>query len=102
MNMTEKTRKSIIDEYLRGGISYGALGIKYGVSAQAIWMMLKKYKSSTGGLELLSEVKSNLANEYRHELERSQMHVRLLSEMIEIAERELGVSIRKKYGAKQS
>jgi hypothetical protein len=35
------------------------------------------------------------------ELRKSQLHVQLLNAIIDIGERELGVDIRKKYGAKR-
>ena len=106
------TKEAIIAEYLAGEITYRKLSAKYGVSFQTIhqWVKMfqgkkrvKKVKVKISPASLVSEEES-IPVEVKHlqaELRKERLHNKLLNAMIDIAEEQLKVSIRKKYGAKQ-
>ena len=113
-------RQSIIDEYLVGGISFRKLGKKYGISNMTVNRWIWEYRCCVDN-ELLETKAANLqvmkeenpADQHvlplaeqikllQKQLAQEQLHNRLLTAMIDIAEEELKIPIRKKYGTKQS
>ncbi len=113
--ITKSEKESIITEKLTSGISYRELSEKYGVSFQTIhqWvqnyqgimrsrtrkraeMRKKKIKPAPPANEkLLSEIEL-----LKEELRKSKLMNEVLNEVINTAEEELKISIRKKSGAK--
>ena len=106
-------KEQIINEYLIGGVSFRTLGRKYGVSRSTInrWVLehqgficlRKSSKESVTLLEMNKEPKEILSTEIielQKQLEQERLHNKLLVAMIEIAEQELKIPIRKKYGTK--
>ena len=101
-------KEEIIIEYLRGGISYRKLENKYGVDFRLIHSWVMKYqgkypKASAGSKTAIidepplpSDVKKLQA-----ELRKAQLHNKLLNAIIDIAEEQLKIDIRKKSGTKQ-
>ena len=113
MKKSDKTiqeQEAIIAEYLLGDTTYRKLGAKYGVDFRAIhhWVTrfqgkpVKKAKpkiKSTDDLpqeELPTDVK-----QLQEELRKVKLHNKLLNAMIDIAEDQLKIDIRKKSGTKQ-
>lgn len=105
------TKEAIIAEYLTGGITYRQLQIKYGYDFRTIhkWVQVfqgKKRKrvvvKNTPVLLPETEPLSHEVKQLQAELRKERLHTKLLNAMIDIAEEQLGVSIRKKSGAKQS
>jgi transposase-like protein len=113
MRKSDKTiqeQEAIIAEYLLGETTYRKLGAKHGVDFRAIhhWVTrfqgkpVKKVKpkiKSTGDLpqeELPTDVK-----QLREELRKAKLHNKLLNAIIDIAEEQLKIDIRKKSGTKQ-
>lgn len=107
-------KEQIINEYLIGGISFRSLAKKYGISRSTInrWVleyqgficMRKSPKESITFLEMNKESREVLPTEIielQKQLEQERLHNKLLIAMIEIAEQELKIPIRKKYGTKQ-
>lgn len=107
-------KEQIINEYLIGGISFRYLAKKYGISRSTInrWVleyqgficMRKSPKESITFLEMNKEPREVLPTEIielQKQLEQERLHSKLLIAMIEIAEQELKIPIRKKYGTKQ-
>ncbi|MDQ3843015.1 MAG: hypothetical protein M3342_03240 [Bacteroidota bacterium] len=105
-------KESIIAEYLAGGITYRKLGEKHGVDFRLInyWVLSyqgKKAKNKKGsskaapskGAEdpLPCEVK-----QLQQELHKAKLQNTLLNTMIDLAEEQLQISIRKKSGTRQS
>lgn len=106
-------KEQIINEYLIGGISFRTLGKKYGISRSTInrWVlehqgficMRKSAKESINLLEMNKEPREILPTEIielQRQLQQERLHNKLLVAMIEIAEQELKIPIRKKYGTK--
>jgi transposase-like protein len=107
---TAQEQEAIIAEYLLGDTTYRKLGAKHGVDFRAIhhWVSrfqgkpVKKVKpkiKSTDDLpqeELPTDVK-----QLQEELRKTKLHNKLLNAMIDIAEEQLKIDIRKKSGTKQ-
>lgn len=106
------SKEGIIAEYLAGGTSYRKLSARYGYPFRTIqrWVIkyqdriqkpLEKIVQETG--ESCDE-SAGLADvqELQAELRKAQLLNMLLNEMIDIAEQDLKVSIRKKPGIKRS
>ena len=106
-------KEQIINEYLIGGISFRILAKKYGMSRSTInrWVlehqgficMRKSAKESITLLEMNKAPKELLPVEIielQKQLQQERLHNKLLVAMIEIAEQELKIPIRKKYGTK--
>ena len=110
-----KLKAKIIRKYLEGDVSFAMLSRKYKIHPGVIsrWVRVikngrpvlkpKKITKFTGmakqrTLEELLEENNTL----KRQLQDEQVRSGLYKKMIEIAERDLGVSIEKKYGAKRS
>lgn len=113
MRKSEKTvqeQEAIIAEYLLGDTTYRKLGAKHGVDFRAIHHWVSRFKGkpvkkvkpkikSTDDVfreELPTDVK-----QLREELRKAKLHNKLLNAMIDIAEDQLKIDIRKKSGTKQ-
>ena len=107
-------KEQIINEYLIGGISFRSLAKKYGISRstinrrvleyQGFICMRKSPKESITFLEMNKEPREVLPTEIielQKQLEQERLHNKLLIALIDIAEQELKIPIRKKYGTKQ-
>lgn len=100
----EKSRTEVVEEYLKGGISLRGLCRKYGLKLATLHKWVKEYKRS-GGLVVTNRPKAMLdmpkdVQRLQRELYEARLHVKLMETMIEVAEKELGVPIRKKSGAR--
>jgi len=106
-------KEQIINEYLIGGISFRILGKKYGISRSTInrWVLehqgfICMRKSPRESITLLkmnkkpTEILPTEIVELQRQLDQERLHNKLLVAMIEIAEQELKIPIRKKYGTK--
>ncbi len=107
-------KQSIINEHLVGGISYGALSKKHGFGKSTIhrWVAESQGRSSAAASTdiavALYAMNKPLSGEnlptdiaaLQKELAQERLRVKLLTAIIEIAEDELKIPIRKKYGTK--
>jgi len=112
MDRQNNQKEAIIAEYLRGGITYRELSAKYGIKHQTIHWWVQEFQGkkrirkpavkkftveiSHDETPLPSEVK-----DLQRELRKAQLHNKLLNAMIDIAEEQLHINIRKKSGARQ-
>ena len=127
--MREKLKEEIVGEYLAGEESYREMELRHGVSSSTLHRWVKatgreagreakaaegveKLETAgsvsdvfageelggeeLGGEELASEVKR-----LRGELRKAELHNKLLNAMIDIAEEQFEIPIRKKHGARQ-
>jgi transposase-like protein len=103
-------KKSVVQEVLSGHLSKEEARRRYGIKGKSTvlnWIrkfdttqshpMKKKAKTSTSNQKLLEAENKRL----REELEKERLRVLSLNVMIDIAEEEFKVPIRKKSGAKQ-
>lgn len=113
MDRQNITKEAIIAEYLAGEISYRKLQAKYGYDFRTIhqWVLafqgkkrVRKVAVKIPQTALLPE-QEPLPVEVKQlqtELRKSKLENKLLNAMIDIAEEQLGIGIRKKSGAKRS
>lgn len=105
-------RESAVAEYLAGDVSYRELEGRYGVSSSTLNRWVKEHKSGKGPeREAIERVARGLAErreelprevtELQRELDEARLYNKLLNTMIDIAEEQMGIQIRKKRGAKQ-
>ena len=117
---TDEEKHQIIQDYLTSGKSVKEIHLKYNIHGHSKiqdWMNkfglrneIKQSDLSSNKAIILKKIKKSMGNE--HELERrireleqqledEKLRTLLLDTMIDIAEDQLNVSIRKKSGAKQ-
>lgn len=107
---TIQEREAIIAEYLMGGTTYRDLEKKYNVDFRTIHSWVSKFqgkpvskgksqkspKQSEQQEQLPTDVKS-----LQEELRKAKLHNKLLNAIIDIAEEQLKIDIRKKSGTKR-
>ena len=107
-------KEEIINEYLLGKVGYRVLSKKYGVSRSAInrWVMDFQGRSRSKSRELKTvnlplmkqrDTHEDLPKEVavlQRELAKERLRNKLLTAIIDVAEEELKIPIRKKYGTK--
>jgi len=107
----QTTKEVIIAEYLAGGTSFRKLSTKYGIKHQTIHEWVQTYQGRRkqkikvnhfNGRPKKTEPSVSDVKKLQQELVKAQLHNKLLNAMIDFAEEQLGVPIRKKYGTKQS
>lgn len=102
-------KEAIIAEYLLEKYTYRALGEKHGIDFRTIhsWVVNfqgkpeKSMKTKPKGLDLLVVEIPTEVSELREELRKEKLRTELLNAMIDIAEKDLKISIRKKSGIKR-
>ncbi len=96
---------SIITEYLSGSLSYRQLGKKHGINNKTIhhWVMkhegrspIKKKVEDSSDPLISKDIK-----ELQEQLRKARLENKLLNAIIDIAEEQLNIDIRKKSGTKQ-
>jgi transposase-like protein len=108
MGINEVKKEAIIAEYLTSKISYRKLEIKYGIDFRVIHSWVIKYQGKKPNPRTLSKLKKEEeaplpveVKQLQAELRKAQLHNKLLNAMIDIAEDQLKIDIRKKSGTKQ-
>lgn len=109
----EEKRGEVVREYERGGVTLRELSRRYGVGRTTIHRWVKEAQAA-GGIEELErqELTGELSlkqkrelpadvKRLRKELEEARVYNELLNAMIDIAEEQMGIEIRKKRGARQ-
>lgn len=113
-----KSKENLVAEYLAGEASYRELEARHGVSSSTLQRWVKASQGGGGGTSFEStfskaaggggggeEEEEDPAVEIkrlRKELEEARLYNKLLNAMIDIAEEQFRVPIRKKPGAKRS
>jgi transposase-like protein len=111
MKRKEKIKAEIVAEYVGGDRTYRDLEAIYGYGASTIfrWVKEAELKKSVKGKKEVSgkagstgQLEEELRKEnerLRTELKKAEMHNEILNAMMDIAEDEMGVDIRKKRGS---
>ena len=101
-------KEAIITEYLTGENSYRKLGNKYGIDFRLIhsWVMKYEGKKRKPSPPPKEEVVDEMplptdVKKLQAELRKAQLHNKLLNAIIDIAEDQLKIDIRKKSGTKR-
>lgn len=109
--ITQNEKEGIITEYLTSEISYRALGEKRGVDFRTLHQWVQNYQGKMRNRKKdvkakpLPESQEQLPTEVKklqEELRKARLLNEVLTEVINIAEEELKLPIRKKYGTRQS
>ena len=108
--ISESKKQSIINEYLTTPLSFRKLGLKYDIEFRTIHKWVKRYngemskanKPKRAKLQKPEEPLPTDVKQLQEELRKARLLNEVLSEVINIAEEELGRPIRKKSGTKQS
>ena len=98
-----KSRTEAVEEYLKGGVSLRMVCGKFGISVSTLHRWVKDHEQSGGLATNRSKAMQEMPKEVKRlqrELYEARLHVKLMETMIEVAEKELGVPIRKKSGAR--
>ena len=108
--ITESIKESIIAEKLTTKISYRALGLKYNLKFQTIHQWVQDYQGKMRNRKSEKKVKPVVAEslnqlptdvkKLQEELRKARLLNEILNEVINVAEEELKIPIRKKFGAK--
>ena len=110
MKKTDQEQEAIIAEYLTGDLSFRHLGKKHGVDFRLIHLWVSKFQGKTVRKYKSSPPKNpappaeNLPTDVKQlqeELRNARLYNELLNTMIDIAEDQLKIDIRKKSGTKQ-
>jgi len=108
----EDKKTEVVAEYLKGGVTLREMERKHGINFRSIHRWVKECEGATGpdgaakgkarralvakDRELPEDVRR-----LRKELEEARLYNKLLNAMIDIAEEQFEIPIRKKRGAKQ-
>ena len=107
---TEQEKEAIIAEYLTGSLSYRQLGIKHGINFRRIHLWSTKFQGNllkkerpifAKHLPLKEETLPSDVKQLREELRKAKLYNELRNAMIDIAEDQLKIDIRKKSGTKR-
>jgi hypothetical protein len=100
----------MIAAYLLGDTTYRKLGVKYGVDFRAIYHWVTRFQGKPVK-KTKPKIKPNAklpkeelpidVKQLQEELRKVKLHNKLLNAMIDIAEDQLKIDIRKKSGTKQ-
>lgn len=109
----DERRYEVVARYEEGGVSLRDLEAEYGINFRKIHRWVKEAEA-VGGIaewekqraqgELTAEQSKQLPKDVRRlqkELEEARLYNKLLNAMIDIAEEQMGIDIRKKPGAKR-
>jgi transposase len=104
MKRDKLLKETILAEYLSGGITYRQLAAKYGVTYQSVqqWVTAYKGKRQTDRSAAQQSALVQQVDQLQAQLRKAQLENKLLKAMIDIAQEQLGIDIRKKSGAKRS
>lgn len=92
---------------MKGGVSLRELGDKHGINHRTIHRWVKAYESGDEAIarrRMRAEVMSTMPKDVKRlqrDLYEARLHTKLLETVINIAEKEMGIPILKKSGAKR-
>ena len=95
-------KEGIILEYFSQENTFKTLGKKYGIPFRTIQSWVRAYRESHPGIDKNFVPQTAKEKELKAELDRLQLKNQLLEEMLDLAENETGIRLRKKYGTKRS
>ena len=110
--ITQNQKEGIITEYLTTDISYRDLGEKHGIDFRTVHRWVHNYQGKMRNRKkiiksdpALTEAVDTLpmdVKKLQNELRKARLLNEVLTEVINIAEEDLKLPIRKKYGTKRS
>lgn len=110
--MRVELRETVVAEYLAGGVTFRELSRRHGLSVSKIHRLVtgksragKEEKAAIRRAEKALSKRGEMPSEVeklQRELREARLYAKLLNAMIDIAEDEMGIDIRKKRGARRS
>ena len=105
---TETEKEAIVADYLLGGKTIRKLGEEYGIDFRTIHHWVQKFRGKRP-MKKKSKQEPTLPDsdqpcdvkKLQEALRKANLHVELLNTMIDIAEKDLKIDIRKKSGTKR-
>lgn len=105
-------RQKVAKEYIHGDQSYAQVGIRYGIDRTTVHYWVKRYYPElrfgeqkpvdmTEGEQKELEALRKQNEDLKKKLEYSEMKAHAWEIMVDIAEKQLGIDIKKKSGTKQ-
>lgn len=108
---TAQEQEAIVVEYLTGSIGFRKLGVKHGINFRRIHLWVKKFQGNVlkkpkaiTSKQPVSKEETSLPTDVKQlqeELRKAKLYNELLNAMIDIAEDQLKIDIRKKSGTKR-
>lgn len=96
-----KTKEEVVEEYLRGGGSLRFLSQKYGVSRATLHRWVQEHGKVPRGAKVPEKkAMPEEVKKLQQELREARLEALIYKTMVDVAERDLGIQIRKKRGAK--
>jgi transposase-like protein len=92
-------KAAIVQEYLLGEETFKDLEEKYGVPSRTIQSWVRAYRKTQG--DEFRKTSTQKEKELQEELEQLKLKNELLEEIINLSEKQTGLSLRKKFGPKQ-
>jgi transposase len=101
----DKIKEKAVTEYITGGRSYRELEAVYGIASSTLQRWVAASGLERRGVDgeesaIEGETPAEEIRRLRRELDEARLHGKLLEAMIEIAEEQYDIPIRKKRGAK--
>src|SRR5438270_563328 len=99
----QKSKKEVVEEYLAGGISLRELSRRYGINYRTIHRWVKAYQSGEEIGSRRPQAMVEMPKDVRRlqrELYEARLEAKLYKTMVEVAEKDLGIPIRKKSGVR--
>lgn len=96
---------AVAREYLTSSLGYGEIAKKYGIAKSTIVFFVKWYRKKYPDGVIIQKAAGDPRQKnmpLAKELQQANLKITGLEMLIEIAEKELGIDIIKKFGAKQS
>ena len=103
----EKSRKEVVEEYMAGGVTVRELAERYGLKRTTLHRWINSHGRGEGRAGVVAnraEAMKAMPKEVgrlQRELHEARLEAKLYKAMIEIAEEQMGIQIRKKRGARQ-
>lgn len=95
-------KELIVEEYLKGDVSLREVGRRYGVDHVSLHRWVKEHRNERSLTEAgYTKEEAGEIKRLRKELEDARLTNELLVAMIDIAEEQMGIDIRKKRGARR-
>jgi hypothetical protein len=110
MRLKNISKEAIVNEYLETDITFRELEAKYGYPYSSIchWVLGRKSKADKPGRkppkrkEAIQKVLPEEVDLLQRALLKTQLHNKLLEEIIRLSEEHTGIELRKKVGTKRS
>jgi len=105
--VTQLQKEAIVSEYLMYNISYRQLGLKYDVDFRLIHKWVMKFQGTTSKILLKKSKEKTVVKPtaevlaLQESLRLEKLRNALLTSIIDIAEQDLQINLRKKFGTKQ-